>query len=76
MELLFILYKLLVQSSKMKNVTIFGKCKIFLERLKDSTPSKYNCVKTFDVRLDAKRYRVSQSITGSWKMQFFSIISF
>ena len=63
---------------KIKNVTIFGKFKIFLERLKDSTQSKHNCVKTFNVRHDAERYRVSQVITGSasWKMQFFSIISF
>ena len=25
------------------------------------------------LRYDAKRYRASQGITGSWKMQFFSI---
>ena len=58
---------------KIKNVTIFGKFKIFLERLKDSTQSKHNCVKIFDVRHYAKRYRVSQGITGSRKMYFFSI---
>ena len=49
---------------------------IFLERLKDSIQSKYNSMKTFDVRHAAKGYRVSQGITGSWKMQFFSIMSF
>ena len=36
---------------------------------------KYSCVKTFEVRHDAKRYRVSQVITSLWKMQCFSIIS-
>ena len=35
-----------------------------------------NCVKIFNVRHDAKRYRVSQGIIVSWKMYFFSIISF
>ena len=59
----------------MKHVTFFGKFKIFLERLKDSTQSKHNCVKKFDVRHAAKCYRVSQGIIGSWKMYFFSIIS-
>ena len=54
----------------------FWKYKIFLERLKDSIQSKDNCMKTFDVRHAAKGYRVSQGITGSPKMQFFSIISF
>ena len=49
---------------------------IFLERLKDSIQSKYNCAKTFDVRQDVKPYRVSQGITGSWQMQNFSIIYF
>ena len=49
----------------------FWKYKIFLERLKDSIQSKYNFVKTFDVRHDTKHYRVSQG-----KMRFFSIISF
>ena len=59
MELLFILHEFLVhilnqkdkQSSNIKkNVTIFRKCKIFIEILKDSIPSKYNNVKTFNVR--------------------------
>ena len=49
----------------MKKDTIFGKYKIYLERLKDSTQSKHNCVKAFDVRHDAKRYIVSQGIIGS-----------
>ena len=52
-------------SQVLENVTFF------LERLKDRTPSNYNRVKIFDVRVDAKPYRVSQRITGSWKMQFF-----
>ena len=60
----------------MKKDTIFGKYKIYLERLKDSTQSKHNCVKALNVRHDAKRYIVSQEIIGSWKMQYFSIISF
>ena len=38
--------------------------------------SKHNYVKTFDNRHDAKCYRASQGITGSWKMQFFNIITF
>ena len=64
------------QTKLKKKVTIFGKYKIYLERLEDNTQSKHNCVKTFDVRHDAKRHRVSQRITGSWKMQYFSIMSF
>ena len=71
MELLFILYKSLIRllsnksvKNHAKNVIFFGKFKIFLERLKDSTQSKHNCVKTFTVRHDVKRYRVSQGITG------------
>ena len=32
--------------SKIENVTIFGKYKIFVEQLKDITQSKHNCVKT------------------------------
>ena len=47
-----------------------------LERLKDSTQSKHNYVKKFDVRHDAKCYRVSQGTIESWKMYFFSNISF
>ena len=54
----------------------FGKYQIFLDRLKDSTQIKHNCVKTLDVRHDAKHYRASQGITGPLKMQIFSIISF
>ena len=54
----------------------FGKYRIFLNRLKDSTQIKRNCVKSFDVRHDAKHYRASQGITGPKKKQFFSIISF
>ena len=42
----------------------------------DSIQSKYNCLKTFDVRHTAKRYRVSQGIKGSKKKIFFSTISF
>ena len=52
----------------------FEKKKI-LEGLKDGIQSKDNWAKTFDVRHDAKRHRVSKGITGSWEMQFFSIIS-
>ena len=47
----------------------------FLDPLKDSTHIKRNCVKTFDVSHDTKHYRASQGITGSLKMQMFSIIS-
>ena len=43
---------------------------------KRTTKSEYDFVKTFNVVHDEKWYRVSQGITGSWKMQFFSIISF
>ena len=53
----------------------FGKFRIYLERLKYSTQSKHNCVKTIDVIHNAKRYRASQVIIGSWKMYFFSINS-
>ena len=63
---------------KIKNVTIFRKFKTFLERLKGITQSKLNCDKTFDVRHDAKRYRV-QCITRKNRLMehaFFSIISF
>ena len=42
---------------------------IFQEQLKDITKSKYNFVKTFDVRHGDKCYRASQGITGLWKMQ-------
>ena len=85
MELLFILYEPLVHllnykavnnHPKIKNMSQFFENKIFLEWLKDSTQSKHNGVKIFDVRPDVKHYRVSQGITGPWKMQFFSIISF
>ena len=58
------------------NVAFFGKYQIFLDRLKDSTKIKRNCVKTFDVRHDAKHYRASQGITGPMKLQFVNIISF
>ena len=60
---------------KIKHVTNFGKFKVFLERLKNSTQSIHSCVKTFDDRHDANRYRVSQGIVGSWRMHFFSVIS-
>ena len=43
--------------------------------IEDSIRSKYNRAKTFDVGHYAKRYWVSQGITGSCKMHFFSIIS-
>ena len=84
MELLFILYKSLirlisskaVKTCKIKHVTFFGKFKIFLERLKGCFQSKHNCVKTVNVRHDAKCYRVTQGTVGSWKMHFFRIISF
>ena len=87
MELLFILNKPLVCLQNCKAVKIdqttqnrkcqnFWKYKIFVERLKDSTQGKHNCVKTFDVRHDAKGYRASQGITDSWKMQLFRNISF
>ena len=74
MEFLFILYKPIVHllnykavynQPKQKQSHILGKYKIFPERLKDTTDSKYNFVKTFDVRHDDKCYRVSQGITGS-----------
>ena len=55
---------------KVINVAIFGKYQIFQDRLKDSSQIKRNCVKTFDVRHDAKHYRESQGITGPLKMQF------
>ena len=66
-ELLFILYKPLVHLLNYKAVTtkhnrkchIFGKHKIFLVQLKNSTESKYNCVKTFDARHAAKHCGVS-----------------
>ena len=52
----------------------FRKYKIFPERLKDSTQSKHNFVKTFDVRHDvrhdAKRYRASQGITAHGKCNY------
>ena len=64
------------KASKIINVAFFGKYQIFLEQLKDSTQNKRNCVKTSDVRHDAKHYRASQGKTGPLKMQFFSIISF
>ena len=85
MEFLFILYKPLIHLLNCKAVNnlpkseishFLEKNKIFPERLKDSTQSKYNFVKAFDIRHNAKCYRVSQEITGSWKMQFFSIIFF
>ena len=54
-----------------------GKISDFFRTIERQYPfSKYNCVKTFDVRHDVKHYRISQGITGLWKMQFFSIISF
>ena len=61
---------------KVINVAFLGKYQIFKDLLKDSTQLKRNCVKTFDVKHDAKHYRESQGITGPLKMQFFSIISF
>ena len=81
MELLSILYYSLIRllsKKAAKNHAKYNFWKIydFLEGLKDSTQSKHNCVKKFDVRHDAKRYRVSQGIIGSWKMYFFSIIFF
>ena len=63
MEFLFILYKPIVHllnckavnnHPKLKMSPFFGKYKIFPERLKDTTQSKYNFVKTFDVRHGAK----------------------
>ena len=62
--------------SKIESVTIFWKYNIFVERLKDSTQSKHNCVKTFDVRHDAKRYRVSQWITAHGKCNYSATFSF
>ena len=50
----------------------FGKYQIFLDRLKDSTQIKCICVKTLDVRHDAKHYRASQEITPPLKMQFLA----
>ena len=44
---------------------------IFLEFMKDSSQSKHNCMKTFNVRHDAKLYRVSQGVTGEWKIISF-----
>ena len=64
------------EPSKIINVAFFGKYQIFLDRLKDSTQIKRNCVKTFDIRHDAKHYRAPQGITVPLKMQFFSIIAF
>ena len=52
-----------------------GEYPIYLDRPKDSTQIKRNCVKTLDVRHDAKQYRALQGITGPIKMHFFSIIS-
>ena len=60
----------------MINVDFFGTYQIFLDRSKDSTQIKRNCVKTFDVRHNAKHYIASQGITVQLKMQFFSIIIF
>ena len=76
MELLFILYKSLVHLLNCKAVKNHPKYQIFLDRLKDSFQIKHNCMKTFDVRHDAKHYRASQGITGPLKMQFFSKIYF
>ena len=80
MELLFILYKPKLQGGKQPSKKymshFFGKYQIFLDRLKDSTQIKRNCVKTFDVRHDAKHYRAPQGITGLMKMQVGRIISF
>ena len=69
---------LLYRRHNKKNVKKFVIYKIFLERLKDSThsESKYYHVKHFNVRNDAKRYRVSQRITGSCKMQFSASFPF
>ena len=50
--------------------------RFFVEGLKDISQSKHNCVKTFDVRQDAKHNRVAQGIIGPWRKQLFSIISF
>ena len=61
---------------KIINVAFFGKYQIFLDRIKDSTQIKCNCVKTLVVRHDAKHYRALQGITDPLEMQFFSIISF
>ena len=81
MELLFILNKPLVRllnckavnshPNFFKNATIFGKYRIFLQRLKTVHKSKHNYVKTFHIRHDAKCYRASLM-----KMQFFNIITF
>ena len=64
------------EPSKMINVEFFGTYQIFLDRSKESTQIKHNCVKTFDVRHNAKHFRESQGITVHFKMQFFSIIIF
>ena len=50
---------------KIINVAFFGKYQIYLDRLKDSNQIKRNCVKTLDVRHDAKHYRAPQIMTGS-----------
>ena len=55
---------------------LLGKYNSLLEQLEDSTQSEHNCMKTFDVKPNAKRYRVLQAITGLWKIEFFSIIFF
>ena len=79
MELLFVLYKTLIcllTCKAVKNIQNkkschnFWKIYDFSERLKDSTQRKHSCAKTFakafDVRHDAKHYRVSQVTTGSF----------
>ena len=50
--------------------------RFFVERLRDSSQSKQNFVKTFDVRHYTKRYSVSRGITGWCKKQLLSIIYF
>ena len=64
------------EPSKVINVAFLGKYPIFLDLLKYSTQIKRNCVKTFDVRHNAKHYGESQGITGPLKMKFYSIIFF
>ena len=56
--------KAVKKTCKIKNVSIFGKFKIFLAWLKESTHSKDNYVKTFNFRHNAKQYRVSQGTVG------------
>ena len=79
MELLFILYKSFIRLLSSKAVKNHAKLKMsqfleifsFLERLKDSTQSIHNCMKTFDVRHEAKQYKVSRGIVAM-ENAFFS----